>query len=494
MTIGKKLAFCFTAMGLLSLSLGLCAWIGVAEIAKDVDHTTHVSAKRLALASEIRYSVLSMRFGERGILVFSNIKDQAKVVKNKRSLDESAERALRDFQEIRPLLESDHERDLANLAEQAIGNYIEEHSQVYGMITRGQIVEAIEFDAAHLVPTGTTATNSIEELVGRQQAYFDEAAERSNRVVQFDRIAITILLFCVIVSGTLAWWIVRRSTGELAAISIEFASAAEEVLSASVQVSSSSQSLAQGASEQAASIEETSSSGQEINAMAKRNASNSSSMAKLVADSGRLFDQTDKELAEMIASMEDIRHSSDKISKIIRVIDEIAFQTNLLALNAAVEAARAGEAGMGFAVVADEVRSLAQRSAQAARDTATLIEESIGRSKSGRQKVDKVAEGIQTITEYSRNLKRLVDEVHSGSEEQSRGLEQIERAIVQMEHVTQTTAANAEESAASAEQLSAQSHALKEVARRLAGMVGDHGVTDPIRIAQFGERSREAVA
>jgi len=160
------------------------------------------------------------------------------------------------------------------------------------------------------------------------------------------------------------------------------------------------------------------------------------------------------------------------MSKIIKTIDEIAFQTNILALNAAVEAARAGEAGMGFAVVADEVRNLAQRCAQAAKDTAALIEESIAKSNDGKTKVDQVAVAIHAITEESGKVKTLVDEVNLGSQEQARGIEQIGKAITQMEQVTQRTAANSEESAAAAEELNAQSETLKDVVVRLSAMVG----------------------
>jgi methyl-accepting chemotaxis protein len=143
--------------------------------------------------------------------------------------------------------------------------------------------------------------------------------------------------------------------------------------------------------------------------------------------------------------MNDINASSDRISKIIKVIDEIAFQTNILALNAAVEAARAGEAGMGFAVVADEVRNLAQRCAQAARDTAGMIEDSIAKSNDGKSKLDLVVTAIDSINESAAKVKHLVDQVSSGSVEQSRAIEQVAGAIVQMEKVTQSTAANAEQ-------------------------------------------------
>jgi methyl-accepting chemotaxis protein/methyl-accepting chemotaxis protein-1 (serine sensor receptor) len=244
------------------------------------------------------------------------------------------------------------------------------------------------------------------------------------------------------------------------------------VASAASQISSSSQSLAQGSSEQAASLEETSASGEEINSMAHKNMENSSAAAELVTGSQLKFVQTNQSLEQMVVAMEEINTQSGKISKIIKVIDEIAFQTNILALNAAVEAARAGEAGMGFAVVADEVRNLAQRCAQAAKDTETLIAESISKSGEGKSKVDQVAAAIRSISEESNKVKLLVDEVNVGSQEQSRGFQQIAKALTQMDQVTQQTAASAEESAAAAKELTSQAETLENILGRLTSMVG----------------------
>jgi methyl-accepting chemotaxis protein/methyl-accepting chemotaxis protein-1 (serine sensor receptor) len=173
--------------------------------------------------------------------------------------------------------------------------------------------------------------------------------------------------------------------------------------------------------------------------------------------------------------MKEINSSSEKISKIIRVIDEIAFQTNILALNAAVEAARAGEAGMGFAVVADEVRNLAHRSAQAAKDTTALIEESIAKSNEGNKKLQLVAGSIQQVTGSATQVKVLVDEVDVGSQEQTRGIEQIAAAVTQMETVTQRSAASAEESAAASEELAAQAQTLYDIVERVRKLVGGNG-------------------
>jgi methyl-accepting chemotaxis protein len=249
-------------------------------------------------------------------------------------------------------------------------------------------------------------------------------------------------------------------------------SGAAQVASAASQIASSSQALAQGSSEQAASLEETSSSSEEINSMARKNTENTRSAAELVAGVQAEFAKANQSLDATVAAMEELNSSSEKISKIIKVIDEIAFQTNILALNAAVEAARAGEAGMGFAVVADEVRNLAQRSAQAAKDTASLIEDSIARSGDGKAKVDHVAAAIRSIAQNSGKIHVLVDEVNVASQEQSRGIEQVAQAVTQMENLTQRAAASAQESASASTELTAQASALKDVVERLSRMVG----------------------
>jgi uncharacterized phage infection (PIP) family protein YhgE len=183
----------------------------------------------------------------------------------------------------------------------------------------------------------------------------------------------------------------------------------------------------------------------------------------------------------MSAAMEAIKASSNDIAKIIKTIDEIAFQTNILALNAAVEAARAGEAGMGFAVVADEVRNLAQRRAQAAKDTAVKIEGAISKTAQGVEISAKVAQGLQEIVTKARHVDELAAEVAAASREQSQGIDQVNSAVSQMDKVTQSNAANAEESASAAEELNTQAATLKDVVQDLLQLVdGDRGVLRPI--------------
>jgi methyl-accepting chemotaxis protein len=220
------------------------------------------------------------------------------------------------------------------------------------------------------------------------------------------------------------------------------------------QITSASQSLAQGASEQAASVEEVTASIEEMASMTKQNATNASEAKSLAENASAGTTKGTEAMGRMSVAIEDIKKSSDETAKIIKTIDEIAFQTNLLALNAAVEAARAGEAGKGFAVVAEEVRNLAQRSAQAARDTAEMIEEAVKNADNGVTISDEVAGILEEIATSNRKANDLVAEISAASNEQSQGIDQINTAIGQMDQVTQANAANAEETASSSEQLS----------------------------------------
>jgi len=257
----------------------------------------------------------------------------------------------------------------------------------------------------------------------------------------------------------------------LHAISQELQGGASRLRSASGQLEEAGQSIAAGAVEQAATVEETSASTVEINSMTQANADNAKSAAELMEEAAVGIDQANRKLTEMTDSMDQITQSSDRIGKIIKVIDELAFQTNVLALNAAVEAARAGEAGLGFAVVADEVRNLAQKSAQAAKDTAALIEESISRARQGSGHVQAVRDAIAHITELSSSVKALMQQVSAGTDEQARGIEQISSAVQQMEQVVQVSAQKAQENETSTADLRQQSEQLDGIVTRLTAMI-----------------------
>ncbi|MGB6943377.1 MAG: methyl-accepting chemotaxis protein [Bryobacteraceae bacterium] len=308
----------------------------------------------------------------------------------------------------------------------------------------------------------------------------DQLVKRANAVVATEKEAVARTIWMVSVAILAAF----AGIGALAIVTIRWISRtlhqavgglteiAQQMTGAASHVSSSSQALAQGASQQAAALEETSASSHEIRSMTQKSSENSRAMADLGMGSQGQFIDTNQKLDQMVVAMQEITLQSEKISKIIKVIDAIAFQTNVLALNAAVEAARAGEAGLGFAVVADEVRNLAQRCTQAAQETTALIEESIAKSKDGKSKVDQVATAIRDITESSAQVKTLIDGVNTGNQQQALAIEHISNAISQMDQVTQQVASSAEQSAAAAEELHAQSASLNHVVENLAAMVG----------------------
>jgi methyl-accepting chemotaxis protein len=242
--------------------------------------------------------------------------------------------------------------------------------------------------------------------------------------------------------------------------------AAEQVRDGSVQVSESSQALSQGATEQASSLEEITSSVTQISSQTRTNAENASQANQLASQARDAAREGDREMQEMVGAMEDINQSSQAISKIIKVIDEIAFQTNLLALNAAVEAARAGSHGKGFAVVAEEVRNLASRSAKAAQETAQLIEGSVAKVGKGGDMAGQTAESLRQIVEKITRVADLVADIAAASEEQAKGVGQINIGLSQIDQVTQQNTANAEETASASEELSSQAVEMRRLVSR----------------------------
>lgn len=487
MTIGKKLTMGFSAVLLLAAGLAVAALYSVGQLSGALETATQKTAKKIFFCTALEGQLFRLRSCQRGVMLFSldNLPDKAQ--SNKQEFERRASDVETIFGQIKPLLTLEKGRqDLAAL-ESEFPKFKGYFEQVASRAMAGDSKGALEMYTNYSAKSLDSLEAIARGMVERQGVLMEQSSLDGTKASSQAHWMAYILLLAALAIAPFILIMVMRITRELRTVAAGLADGAEQITSASSQVASSSQTLAQGASQQASSLEETASASEEITSMTRKNAENSQSAAVVMAEVDQRVAEGNRTLGEMVHSMQEITGSSDKISKIIKVIDEIAFQTNILALNAAVEAARAGEAGMGFAVVADEVRSLAQRSAQAAKDTAALIEESISKSNEGSQRLEHVAKVIRAITQSAAQVKTLVDEVNLGSQEQARGIEQISKSIAEMDRVTQSNAASAEESASASEQMSAQAEALQNIARALRSMV-DGG--DQSHMEQRSARTR----
>ncbi|HTW65269.1 MAG TPA: methyl-accepting chemotaxis protein [Bryobacteraceae bacterium] len=472
MTICKKMMLVFGAVLLVVASLAGAYLYSVGSLGGELRTATDVTAKKVFLISELEGQLFRMRSCQRGVMLFAMHNLPQKVASNKEEFESRAAGVESILAQLSPLLVTGQgKKDLESLQTE-LPNFKNYFEQVAAAAMAGDARGALQIYDDRSNPSLTSLESSAHDLVGLQKQLTEESSNRGAADSSQAHWMAYLLLTAALVIVPFAVKMVLKTTHELRGLAANLADGAEQITSAAAQVASSSQTLAQGASEQAASLEETSSSSEEITSMTRKNAENSQAAAAVMAEVDQRVTEGNRTLGDMVQSMQEITGSSDKISKIIKVIDEIAFQTNILALNAAVEAARAGEAGMGFAVVADEVRSLAQRSAQAAKDTAGLIEESIAKSNEGSQRLEHVAQVIHAITESAAKVKTLVDEVNLGSQEQARGIQHISKSIAEMDRVTQANAASAEQSASASEQMSAQSEALQNIAGDLRQLVG----------------------
>jgi len=474
MTISKKLYLGFAAALFITLVIGTVSIRNLSVLGDQMTNIGTVKTRSLYLTGDIDNLTSDILGATRGINLNAHRNNQESVRKDFEQAQTETERTQKEATEF---VSHASAGDLKDQMQTKILDRLPAYQQLVSededLVTKGNLAAADALFFDKLYPLMNDISTSADDINQAETKFIsDYAATAVAAVPPARNISIALVLLSLAVGGVLLW--VVKGINEVLRSSIsELSVGAGQVAAAAQQVSASSQSLAQGASEQAASLEETSASSEEINSMAHKNTENALTMAQLVSNSKTEFVNTNQQLGEMMTAMDEINDSSGKIAKIIKIIDEIAFQTNILALNAAVEAARAGDAGMGFAVVADEVRSLAQRSAQAAKDTATLIEDSVSKSVAGKTKLGGVVTSIQRISGEFSSIGTLVDEVSHGSTEQSTGIDQIGKALSQMEKVTQTTAANAEESAAAAEELTAQSESMKELTERLTIMVGE---------------------
>jgi methyl-accepting chemotaxis protein len=484
--IGTRLFLAFAVVLVLVMGLGYSSLRAIGGLGSALEEAVDGSSKRLRLVGELQAGFQEMRADAAKVeisLVNTMIgRLDAKSTCGGCHTADTVEAHRRDFEavaarlgaqaaQLRPLVATAEGKQAVQTVETGIAEWLTLYGQYVKLAAEGDYTAAHEVMLDKIYPLVASMDNAAKLLAAHQQVSLAASSREARAQVAASRLAVCILIALCFLAGGGAHWIVRGVNRVLRQFAGEMTAMSGQVTEASSQLAASSQSLARGASEQAASLEETSASTEQVHSTTRSNTAHCRSASAVTEQVNQQVGDANQSLGQMIESMRAINVSSGKISQIIKAIDGIAFQTNILALNAAVEAARAGEAGMGFAVVADEVRNLAQRCAQAAKDTAALIEESISRSREGSTRLDQVAEAMRAITGSAAQVKGLIDQVNSGGEEQSLGIEQISRALVRIDQVTQKTAENAEENASAGKELTVQSEALRGVAERLAALL-----------------------
>jgi methyl-accepting chemotaxis protein/methyl-accepting chemotaxis protein-1 (serine sensor receptor) len=442
------------------------------DLSVDLDRAANVTARKQYLAGEVNAAAALMASFERATVLAAVLGDKAHASEYHEKFQAGANDLHKGMQGLHQIAESQETAALLRRLDRQASAVMDAHEEFRRALSNDRMDAALGVFGEKLQPQLEEIGQQASSLVDRQNQDLAAASAASAAKSARARWSAAGLAVIALAVGCGVFLLVRQASVALQRLAARMSENAEEVAGAAAQVSGASQSLAEGASEQAASLEETSASTDQIASITRKNADNALQVAGLTQQSEQGAGEVNQTLDRMVDKMKEIGGSSNKIARIIKVIDEIAFQTNILALNAAVEAARAGESGLGFAVVADEVRNLAQRCAQAARDTAVLIEESIETSRDGNTRLNQMAGAVRAMTGNSARVKLLVDEVNLGSQEQTRGMDQIARAILQMQGVTQKNAAAAQQSASAGTELNAHADALRTLVLEMRDMVG----------------------
>jgi len=480
LTIAKRVVLGSILLCVLIAGIGLFASLRLLAVRKISDGIAldslpgAIYAGKLVIAAtdnmRLVNRLLLEKTAEERKVTYAEIRDNSAANKsNLKNYEDAifAEDDRRNFEELK------HVRELYLLARTKLFELIEtDHNGALAFLVSDMRPLYKRYANAGVVLVDYNAKNGLE----RSQALAG-AVETAVRIISIIAVA------GLVVGAGLSYATVRSTNAALKRVTADLSAGAEQITAASGQVSAASQTLAEGSSQQAASQEETSSSLEEMASMTKRNAASASHCNTLMAETKVTIGETARSTEEMSQAIYKIKKSSDETTKIIKTIDEIAFQTNILALNAAVEAARAGEAGAGFAVVADEVRNLAQRCAQAAKETAGKLEESVNNANQGVQVTGRVTDSLQRTVSNVEKVAQLIAEIATASFEQNQGIGQINTAISEMDKVTQSNAGTAEESAAAAEELNAQALTLMEAVASLEQLVGGSARSNFTRIA-----------
>lgn len=473
MRISGRMIFSFGIILIIVLGMIGFSFYNMNLIKTKMEKVIHENTSRMQLAYQIQQSFRIISEGTKSIILSI---DEAE--KNREAEIVRSQFQDQDFIKLTKTKITKEEKPLVT----TMGVVIEEAERLAEQAVELGLANRVS-EAAYLItnklgPVMETLYNITDQFIKLQEkANENEVASTLKVFSNSVKLFIFLAVFAIVLGGVLVLYVTNSITGPVNKIARNLTEGANQVAGASNQLLSAAQQLAMGGAEQASAIEETSSVLQETSAMLQQNTANTKQAAQLSEHAKESADKGNQEMQQMMNSMVEIKKSSDQIAKIIKVIDDIAFQTNILALNAAIEAARAGEAGMGFAVVAEEVRNLAQRSAQAARETTLIIEANIVLSGKGVTIAERVRGALNEITIQANKVKQLMDEIAAASQEQFLGVDQVNKAMNQMQTVTEQNCSSAEESAAAAEELSAQADNLNRIVRELSQLLS--GKTTP---------------
>jgi methyl-accepting chemotaxis protein len=475
MKLGTRIALGFTGVLLLLMIIIGFALYNMSILNGQMRKIVEENFNKIELTFDLKEQFSELNTSLAKLFVVNNAEREQEIIKGFDNIRENYNKVYDEL--LKTPNRTEKGQILREKIKEAVENAKPINNQVIELVKDNRKLEAADLLISEAGPATEKIVSAADEYLALLEEYNQTEVKSAEQAFNNSLMLMFALGIIGIILGiVITIFITRGITKSINRVVDSLTEGSNQVAAASNQLSASSQQLAEGSAEQSTSLEETSSTLEESTSMIQQITENTKQAALLSDQAKEAVDKGNLEMQEMTESMNEIKKSSDQISKVIKVIDDIAFQTNILALNAAVEAARAGEAGMGFAVVAEEVRNLAQRSAQAAKDTAEMIENNIELSEKGVNVTKRVQEALVEVTAQAKKINDIMEEIAASSQEQSQGISQINSAIAQMETVVQQNAANAEESASASEELSAQANNLKDIVKQLVILV--HGKID----------------